>query len=55
MYSMVNDCPLFVFNFLRFAKRFPLCLESVKAYRLESLEGVKAEYRSERLNQLVIS
>lgn len=56
MYSMVNDCPLFVFNFLRFGKRFPLCLESVKAeHRLESLESVKAEYRLDRLNQLVTS
>lgn len=43
-YSMMNDCPLFVFNFLGFEKRFPLCF---------SLESVKAEYRLERFNQLV--
>lgn len=43
---MVNDCPLFVFNFRGFGKRFPLYF---------SLESVKAEDRLERLNQLAVS
>lgn len=41
----MNDCPLFVFNFLGFGKRYPLYF---------SLESVKAEYRLERLNQLAL-